>query len=31
MVQLQGGNIDVVSQLGKGTTFHISFPAFEQK
>lgn len=31
LVQLQGGNIDVTSQLGKGTTFHISFPSFEQK
>jgi signal transduction histidine kinase len=31
MVQLQGGSIDVVSQLGKGTTFHIDFPAFEQR
>lgn len=30
LVQLQGGNIDVASQLGKGTTFHISFPSFEQ-
>lgn len=31
LVQLQGGNIDVASQLGKGTTFRISFPSFEQK
>lgn len=31
LVQLQGGNIDVASQLGKGTIFHMSFPAFEQK
>lgn len=30
LVQLQGGNIDVASQLGKGTTFHISFPSFEK-
>ncbi len=30
LVQLQGGKIDVVSQLGKGTTFSISFPAFNQ-
>jgi signal transduction histidine kinase len=28
LVQLQGGNIDVTSQLGKGTTFQISFPSF---
>lgn len=30
LVQLQGGSIEVTSQLGKGTTFQISFPAFEQ-
>ncbi|MEL7654337.1 MAG: HAMP domain-containing sensor histidine kinase [Bacillota bacterium] len=30
LVQLQDGSIDVVSQLGKGTTFRICFPAFEQ-
>lgn len=30
LVQLQGGSIDVTSQLGKGTTFNISFPSFEQ-
>ncbi|WP_434512021.1 ATP-binding protein [Desulfitobacterium sp. AusDCA] len=30
LVQLQGGNIDVTSHLGKGTTFHISFPSFGQ-
>jgi len=29
LVQLQGGNIDVASQLGKGTTFYISFPSFD--
>jgi signal transduction histidine kinase len=27
LVQLQGGKIDVESQLGKGTTFSISFPS----
>ncbi|MDO9535465.1 MAG: ATP-binding protein [Bacillota bacterium] len=26
LIQLQGGKIEVVSQLGKGTTFSISFP-----
>jgi signal transduction histidine kinase len=31
LVQLQGGNINVESQLGKGTTFSISFPSFDQK
>ncbi|CEP67417.1 Signal transduction histidine kinase, core [Moorella glycerini] len=31
LVQLQGGKIDVVSQLGKGTTFSISFPSYNQK
>ena len=31
LVQLQGGNIDVASQLGKGTIFSISFPSFDQK
>ena len=31
LVQLQGGNIDVTSQLGKGTIFYISFPSFDQK
>ncbi|KPU45981.1 alkaline phosphatase synthesis sensor protein PhoR [Oxobacter pfennigii] len=31
LVQLQGGSIDVASQLGKGTTFSISFPSFDQK
>jgi len=31
LVQLQGGKIDVVSQLGKGTTFSISFPSFTPK
>ncbi len=30
LVQLQGGKIDVTSQLGKGTTFIISFPSFNQ-
>jgi signal transduction histidine kinase len=29
LVQLQGGSIDVSSQLGKGTVFHICFPSFE--
>lgn len=29
LVQLQGGNIKVESQLGKGTTFTMSFPAFD--
>ncbi|MFZ7104935.1 MAG: sensor histidine kinase [Peptococcaceae bacterium] len=28
LVQLQGGKIDVVSRLGQGTTFSISFPSF---
>ncbi|MEA4845966.1 MAG: ATP-binding protein [Clostridiaceae bacterium] len=31
LVQLQGGNIDVTSQLGKGTIFRISFPLLGQK
>lgn len=31
LVQLQGGKIDVASQLGKGTTFSISFPSFTQE
>lgn len=31
LVQLQGGKINVVSQLGKGTTFIIAFPAFTTK
>jgi len=31
LVQLQGGKIDVSSQLGKGTIFSISFPSFNQK
>ena len=31
LVQLQDGSIDVVSQLGKGTAFCISFPSFDQK
>jgi signal transduction histidine kinase len=31
LVQLQSGNIEVESQLGKGTTFSISFPAFNRK
>lgn len=30
LVQLQGGTINVESQLGKGTTFSISFPSFDQ-
>jgi signal transduction histidine kinase len=30
LVQLQGGIINVESQLGKGTTFSIRFPSFEQ-
>lgn len=30
LVQLQDGSIDAASQLGKGTTFHICFPAFDQ-
>ena len=30
LVQLQGGHIEVASRLGKGTTFLISFPAFEK-
>jgi len=29
LVQLQNGKIDVVSQLGKGTTFRIVFPALQ--
>jgi signal transduction histidine kinase len=31
LVQLQGGRIDATSQLGKGTTFTISFPFVTQK
>jgi signal transduction histidine kinase len=31
LVQLQGGTIEVVSQLGKGTTFSIIFPSFTQE
>jgi Signal transduction histidine kinase len=31
LVQLQGGSINVESQLGKGTIFHISFPSFDQR
>jgi signal transduction histidine kinase len=31
LVQLQGGNIDVTSQLGIGTTFSITFPSFDQR
>ena len=31
LVQLQGGSIDVSSQLGKGTIFSITFPSFDQK
>lgn len=31
LVQLQGGSIDVTSQLGKGTIFSISLPAFDYK
>ncbi|WP_066633455.1 sensor histidine kinase [Desulfolucanica intricata] len=31
LVQLQGGKIDVTSQLGEGTTFIISFPSYNQK
>ena len=31
LVQLQGGRINVASQLGKGTTFSISFPSYPQK
>lgn len=31
LVQLQDGDINVSSQLGKGTAFSISFPSFEQK
>ncbi len=30
LVQLQGGRISVTSQLGKGTTFSISFPSYTQ-
>lgn len=29
LVQLQDGKIDVTSQLGKGTTFSLSFPAYK--
>ncbi|TEB06175.1 Alkaline phosphatase synthesis sensor protein PhoR [Pelotomaculum schinkii] len=31
LVQLQGGSIDVTSQLGKGTTFNINFPSYNRK
>lgn len=31
LVQLQGGVIQVESQLGKGTTFRVWFPAFDQR
>jgi signal transduction histidine kinase len=31
LVQLQDGSIDVTSQLGKGTTFNINFPSYNQK
>ncbi|MFZ5632659.1 MAG: sensor histidine kinase [Bacillota bacterium] len=31
LVQLQGGKIEVASQVGKGTTFSISFPSITQK
>lgn len=31
LVQLQDGKIDVVSQLGKGTTFSLIFPSFTPK
>jgi signal transduction histidine kinase len=31
LVQLQGGRIDVESQLGKGTTFSIGFPIFNNE
>ena len=31
LVQLQGGRIDVESQLGKGTTFIIGFPIFNKE
>lgn len=31
LVQLQSGTIDVASQLGKGTTFRICFPYFDQQ
>lgn len=31
LVQMQNGNIDVTSQLGKGTTFSISFPSFNRE
>ncbi len=30
LIQLQGGKIDVVSQLGKGTVFTISFPSYTE-
>ncbi len=30
LVQLQDGKVDVTSELGKGTVFRISFPAFAQ-
>lgn len=30
LVQLQGGTIEVESQLGAGTTFKMSFPSFDQ-
>lgn len=31
LVQLQGGNVDVASQLGEGTAFQISFSSFEKQ
>ncbi|UWG96304.1 HAMP domain-containing histidine kinase [Dehalobacter sp. DCM] len=31
LVQLQGGKIDVTSQLGKGTAFSMTFPLFNPK
>lgn len=31
LVQLQGGRIDMESQLGKGTTFSIGFPIFNKE
>ncbi|MPN44596.1 Sensor histidine kinase ResE [bioreactor metagenome] len=31
LVQLQSGEIDVASELGKGTVFRICFPAFDQR